>query len=279
MHMIRVFPKRSADQSTQLAEATEKSMDEDLAEVQVDNARAMGCHVDHYSMLGLCEFLSTLLPILQAGLNGKKLLSDGSEPEVLQLRAFESLEELQGIWSRGFKALRAMLFETSETISSETKSAFLALMDLVELQSKCAASNMRQMIQAFAVDGRNPFAKGLAEKERELEKITDLLDRWESGKYTFKNVGDQKDKQRRADELNAQLAEMKQQLHSAARWKTGVAPPQVKPMESAPDSSDVVESTPEEAQPQDVATKNRWNRRENVATQRSSRWVRSGAGS
>ena len=54
---------------------------------------------------------------------------------------------------------------------------------------------------------------------------------------------------------------------------------QVKPMESAPDSSDVVESTPEEAQPQDVATKNRWNRRENVATQRSSRWVRSGAGS
>jgi hypothetical protein len=27
------------------------------------------------------------------------------------------------------------------------------------------------MIQAFAVDGRNPFAKGLAEKERELEKI------------------------------------------------------------------------------------------------------------
>ena len=34
------------------------------------------------------------------------------------------------------------------------------------------------------------------------------------------------DKQRRADELNAQLAEMKQQLHSAARWKTGVAPPQ-----------------------------------------------------
>ena len=171
MHMIRVFPKRSADQSTQLAEATEKSMDEDLAEVQVDNARAMGCRVDHYSMLGLCEFLSTLLPILQAGLNGKKLLSDGSEPEVLQLRAFESLEELQGIWSRGFKALRAMLFETSETISSETKSAFLALMDLVELQSKCAASNMRQMIQAFAVDGRNPFAKGLAEKERELEKI------------------------------------------------------------------------------------------------------------
>jgi hypothetical protein len=24
-------------------------------------------------------------------------------------------------------------------------------------------------------------------------RITDLLDRWESGKYTFKNVGDQKD--------------------------------------------------------------------------------------
>ena len=174
MHMIRVFPFRDPRTSPRIAhaEATEKSMDEDLAEVQVDNARAMGCHVDHYSMLGLCEFLSTLLPILQAGLNGKKLLSDGSEPEVLQLRAFESLEELQGIWSRGFKALRAMLFETSETISSETKSAFLALMDLVELQSKsAAASNMRQMIQAFAVDDRNPFAKGLAEKERELEKI------------------------------------------------------------------------------------------------------------
>ena len=70
MHMIRVFPKRSAEQSKQLA-ASEKSMDEDLAEAQVDNARAMGCHVDHYSMLGLCEFLSTLLPILQAGLKGK----------------------------------------------------------------------------------------------------------------------------------------------------------------------------------------------------------------
>ena len=169
MHMIRVFPKRSAE-SMQLA--IEKSMDEDLAEVQVDNVRAMGCHVEHYSMLGLCEFLSTLLPILQAGLNGKKLLSDGSEPEVLQLRAFESLEELQGIWSRGLKALRAMLSGTSKTISSETKSAFLALMDLVELQSKCvAASDMRQVIQDFAVDDRNPSAKGLAEKESELKKI------------------------------------------------------------------------------------------------------------
>eukprot|EP00435_Cladocopium_sp_Y103_P027825 s3492_g6.t2 len=233
MHMIRVFPKRSADQPTRPTEATEKSMEEDLAEIQVDNARAMGCHVDHYSMLGLCEFLSTLLPILRAGLNGKKLLSDGSEPEILQLRAFESLEELQGIWSRGFKALRAMLFGSSKTttvtISSETKSAFLALMDLVELQSKSsAASEMRQMIQDFAVDDRNPSAKGLVEKERELKKILD--------------------KQCRADELNAQLAEMKQQLHSAARWKTGVAPPQ------------------------DLPTKNRWNRRENVeATQRSSK--------
>ena len=84
MHMIRVFPSQAIRGGTSPriahAEATEKSMDEDLAEVQVDNARAMGCHVDHYSMLGLCEFQHApcCSPILQAGLNGKKLLSDGS---------------------------------------------------------------------------------------------------------------------------------------------------------------------------------------------------------
>ena len=174
MHLIRVFPKRSqVDHPIELPETA--TVDEEVADLQVDNVLAMGKNLDLYSMLGLCEFLSTLLPILQAGSKGKKLLKDGSEPEQLQLRAFESLEELQEFWKRAFKALKAMLSET-KTVSSETKSAFLVLMDLMEEQSKSeerlkSSAEMRQMIEQFAVDDRNPAAKGLLEKECELKKI------------------------------------------------------------------------------------------------------------
>ena len=175
MHLIRVFPKRSPETSHPVELGERATVDEEVADVQVDNALAMGKHLDLYSMLGLCEFLSTLLPILQAGSKGKKLLNAGLEPERLQLRAFESLEELQEFWKRGFKALKTMLSE-KRTVSSETKSAFLILMDLMEEQSKSeerskSSAEMRQMIEQFAVDDRNPAAKGLLEKECELKKI------------------------------------------------------------------------------------------------------------
>ena len=174
MHLIRVFPKRSV---TPIASPIEpalgpgmvKSLDEDVADAKVCNV-LMGHRLKQLTLLGLAESLCALFPILQAGLKGKKSLSGGYEPEALQLRAFDSLDELQATWTQGFQAWKEMLSET-KAITSETKAALLDLMALMESQtSTTRLVEMRQKVEHFAVDDRNPVAKGLAQKERKLKK-------------------------------------------------------------------------------------------------------------
>ena len=172
MHLIRVFPKRSVSVTPiepAVGPAMVKSLDEDVADAKVNNV-LMGHRLKQLTLLGLAEFLCDLFPILQAGLKGKKSLSGGSEPEPLQLRAFDSLDELQATWTQGFQAWKEMLAET-KAITSETKAKLLELMALMESQTSATRFvEMRQKVEHFAVDDRNPAAKGLAQKERKLKK-------------------------------------------------------------------------------------------------------------
>ena len=152
MHMVRVFPRLSSAAACE--EVCKGEVDaEDAkaveAELLVDAVQARGTRneLEKMSLLGLAEFLGELLPVLVAGCSGRKRLARGEEPELLESRASDVVEDLQEAWKLGLSLLQVEA--AAQRLTQETLAACLVLLGAMEAQPQSqeskGAKQLRQL--------------------------------------------------------------------------------------------------------------------------------------
>lgn len=227
MHMVRVFPKfdSSASLPVEPLEEDVKSMEAELLVDRLEQ-RASRNELEKLSLLGLGEFLVELLPVLLAGRRGRKQLDLVEEPEVLESRASDVLEDLQEAWKLAWSGLQGEL-AAAQSLTAETKAACCFLFSEMKAQPSKAGSTKLQELRSKA-EGlptcqtdtkKSPQEKKL---EQALKPIEERLDRWSRGRHQFRSPEELKTTQLQKEKLQQSLAELKQEIYQAARLPLGV---------------------------------------------------------
>ncbi|CAE7754709.1 unnamed protein product [Symbiodinium sp. CCMP2592] len=226
MHMVRVFPRLGASASVSFEPPPEEDLKSMEAELRVDSLqqRASRNELEKLSLLGLAEFLSELLPVLLAGRRGRKHLDLGEEPEALESRASDVLEDLQEAWKLGWSGLQRELV-AAQSLTAETRAACCFLFTEMEAQPTKGGSaklqELRNKAEGLPVCQADTKKSAQEKKlEQALKPIEEKLDRWSRGRFQFRSPEELKTTQVKQEKLQQSLAELKQEIHQAARLRT-----------------------------------------------------------